>query len=43
MNSENSLHVDVDVFQEDINFFWNQIREFNKYSGPISIDNYLIA
>lgn len=35
MELENSLYFDVNVSQEDVNFIWNEIRGFNKYTGPM--------
>jgi GNAT superfamily N-acetyltransferase len=36
MGSINSLNIDVNVTQADIDFVWAKIREFNTSTGPMS-------
>jgi ribosomal protein S18 acetylase RimI-like enzyme len=35
MELENSMYIDVNVSQEDADFIWSKIREFNKFTGPM--------
>ena len=35
MELEKLVKIDMDVTQEEINFIWERIREFNRISGPM--------
>lgn len=35
METEYSMHIDVNVSPEDSNFIWGKIKEFNDHTGPM--------